>query len=48
MRGMNRLKPLDGFELQQDPILYDEVGSKANLDHLAAIGQRYCALTIKV
>ncbi len=47
LRGMNRLKSLDGFELQQNRILNHEVGSKTNLDHLPTVGKRYWTLTVK-
>jgi hypothetical protein len=44
---MYRLKPLDRFKLQQDRILNQEIGSKANLDEFPSVRERYWALAVK-
>jgi len=47
LRGVNRQKPLDGLEFHKNRIFDDEISSKANLDDVSTVLERYRALPIE-
>ena len=47
LRGVNRQKPLDGLEFHKNRILDNEISSKANLDDVSTVLERYRALPIE-